>query len=237
MVLGVRREGQLVTRMQEVGGGRQEERVLTVDEFGNESWVPPERLTGNGEAAAQQEVLDVEVEALDVEVEEPPRTAPENGTAEAVDAQGGKVPSFFLTTAGAGCAFGLLWIAGSMVGGFFTVLSHLGVVSPDIMVGSYIAGALGWFGSYLFIYLPWWYKAQPFVPAKSIVLVPSRDRRGRVQVDRRGRVVTEEQERLVTKEVRGEVFVKAWRPFNYTWLRPSDLGLTEEEAGVQREQD
>ena len=75
------------------------------------------------------------------------------------------------------------------------------------------------------------------MPCKAVVLVPSRDRRGRVQVDRQGRIITEEQERLLTKEVREEVFVKAWRPFNYTWLRPSDLGLTEEEVRGQRGQD
>jgi len=242
MFLAIRREGQTVTRMQEVGGEAQE-RVLAVDEFGNESWVPTERLTG-GAAAEQQQVLEVEEEeALEVEVEAEQETTPsnttaanDNSTAEVVDARGGRVPSYFLTTAGAGCAFVLLWIAGGMVGGFFTVLAHLGLVSPDVMVGAYSAGAVFWFGGYLFVYLPWWYRSQPWVPCKAVVLVPSRDRRGRVQVDRQGRVITEEQERLVTKEIRGEVFVKAWRPFNYTWLRASDLGLTEEEVREQRGQ-
>ncbi len=230
MFLAIRREGRTVTRMQKVGG-EQEERVLAVDEFGNESWVPVDKLTGST-ATKQQEALDVEVEAEPETTPENTTAANSNDTAVTIDAQGGKVPSFFLTTAGAGCVFGLLWIAGSMVGGFFTVLAHLGLVSPDVMVGAYIAGAVFWFGGYLFIYLPWWYKSQPWVPCKAVVLVPSRDRRDRVQVDRQGRVVTEEQERLITKEVRGEVFVKTWRPFNHTWLRAGDLGLTEEEVHI-----
>ena len=49
MLIAIRREGQTVSRMQEIGSGR-EERVLAVDEFGNESWVPPERLTNSAEA-------------------------------------------------------------------------------------------------------------------------------------------------------------------------------------------
>jgi len=85
MFLAIRREGQTVSRMQETNG-KQQERVLAVDEFGNESWVPPDRLTGN-EAAVQQETPEVGTETERpqprqrvIEVETQPQTTPENAT-------------------------------------------------------------------------------------------------------------------------------------------------------------
>ena len=93
-------------------GGQLQERVLAVDEHGNESWVPPDRLTGSGKAAVQQEALAVEVE---------PRTAPEstttaNDSAEAVEILPQEAASFWSTMPGC-CVvfFGLFWAVGQFI--------------------------------------------------------------------------------------------------------------------------
>lgn len=233
----IRQGGEEQRRMQEG-----QEQVWCIDEHDNLGWVPADRVASGGEGLAQAAEPQPVIE---VEVEQQPSTTPENtttqsndtGRAAATDTQGQQVASFWLTNAGAGCAFVMLWIAGSMVGGFVMVLANLGVVSPDIMVGCYIAGAVFWFGGYIGVFLPWWYRCQPWTPVKTTVIVSVRDRRGRVRADRQGRVITEEQERIVMREVDGRLFVRAWRPFTYTWLPARSLGLTEEEVRAQYEQD
>lgn len=251
MFLAIRREGQIVSRMQEVDG-RQEERMLAVDEFGNESWVPAERISEEGtgfrraveaqrqptrlqQAArvqAQQQVIEVE---LDQETTSENTTQQGNGNdraagAGAVDTQGQRVPGFWATNAGAGVTFFALWIAAGMLGSFCRVFG------PDAMIVGYLVGVVLWWGGY-FWYLRWWYRSQPWQVVKATVLVELRDSRGRVRVDRRGRVLTEEQERVVIQELNGRLYVKGWRPFTYKWLKPQELGLTEEEVRGQYGQD
>ena len=255
MYIAILRESRRVSRMQEVDG-KQQERVLAVDEFGNESWVPADRLTGNGplvqtpekQPTALQQAAKVKKQ---VKVRQKQRqTTPDNTTtqgndnsndwAAAIDSHGQKVPGFFATNAGAGCTFFALWIAAGMLGGFCRVFG------PNVMIAGYIVGVVLWWGGYLGVYLPWWYRSQPWTAVKSTVEVPVRDKKGREKVDRNGRVVTEEKERVVIQEHKvvdpaslktiSQLYVKAWRPFVYKWVKPGEVSLTEAEVRKQYEQ-
>ncbi len=167
MLIPIRREGQTVSRMQEVAGG-QEERVLAVDEFGNESWVPPDRLTGSGEAAVQQE-------ALGVEVEPEPRTASENTTtandndSEAVDEEAVEIlpqePASFWSTM-AGCCvvfFGLAWGVGQFIIGPAVWIGLVFSAPNSAPIASLLA-VLIWWGGYWHYVRRVYYPGRPWVP-------------------------------------------------------------------------
>ena len=162
MFLAIRREGETVSRMQDVAG-RQQERVLAVDEHGNESWVPPERLTGNG-AAVQQEVLQVEVQAR-------PETTPESATTandseeEAVVILPQEAAGFFSTFAGC-CVvfFGLFWAVGQFIIGP-SIWAGLLLSAPNFGPVMSILAVLLWWGGY------WWYVKHVYYPGRPWVPV------------------------------------------------------------------
>ncbi len=161
MLIAIRREGQTVSRMQEIGSGR-EERVLAVDEFGNESWVPPERLTNSGEAAVQQEALAVEVE---------PRTAPEsttatndNDSAEAVEILPQEPASFWSTMPGC-CVvfFGLFWAVGQFIIGPAVWIGLVFSAPNSAPIASLLAVLIWWGGYWQYIQRVY-YPGRPWVP-------------------------------------------------------------------------
>ncbi len=220
MFLAIRREGQTVSRMQEVAG-QQEERVLAVDEFGNESWVPPDRLTGNGEAQQphrRQGAL--------VEERARPRTAPEDTTTAndnseaAVDEEAVVIlpqePTSFWSTFG-GCS---VFFCGS-----FLFVSWF-VVGPSVMLGLMfgapnfapvvsILGALAWMISYPIYIHRVYYPGRPWMPVL--------DGEGQAQV----------------REVNGQPWVYAQkecglpRIWKRSWVPLSEFPVAEEDDGEQ----
>jgi len=178
MFLAIRREGQTVSRMQEVAG-EQVERVLAVDEHGNESWVPPDRLGGQ---AAAQKVLEVEVEvqpirrrpaptrgALEVEVQ-PQTTTPENTTTEnsndteAVNILPQEPASFWATFGGCSVFFcgSFLFVSWFVVGP--SIWIGLLFNSPNFGPVVSILGALLWIVSYPIYLRRVYWPGRPWVP-------------------------------------------------------------------------
>ena len=173
MLLAIRREGQTVSRMQEVSG-QQRERVLAVDEHGNESWVPPERLTGNGEAEAEQPRQERAAVAVDIELDLEPETTPESATTSndtaAVDEEAAVIlpqqPASFWATFG-GCVvvfFGLFWAVGQFIIGP-SIWAGLLLSSPSFGPVMSILAVLLWWGLYGFWYVPKvYYAGRPWIP-------------------------------------------------------------------------
>jgi len=177
MFLAIRREGQTVSRMQEVDGQLQE-RVLAVDEFGNESWVPPDRLTGNGEAAVEQEQPRQRqaAVAVDIELDLQPETTPTNTTTandndeEAVVVLPQQPASFWSTMPGC-CVvfFGLFWAVSQFIIG---PLIWLGLIfsAPNFAPVASIIAVLLWWGLYWQYVKRIYYPGRPWVPVQPIQL-------------------------------------------------------------------
>ena len=234
MFLAIKREGQVVSRMQEVNG-EQQERVLAVDEYGNESWVPPERLTSHAAATGRPETTQGgsrgQGRILNVVLQEEGSGQRQEEEEEEfivlgkVQPAGQAAKGFWATNAGAAAAFFGLWAGAGIFGSF------CGVFGPDVMVAGYIVGAAGWIGGYVW-FLKGWYRSQPWQIVKAVVEVPSLDSKGRQKVDRQGRVVVREEERAVAKRVGGRVYIKAWRPFHEQWVPAEVLGISIEEISA-----
>lgn len=219
--------------------GYKVERVLAVDEFGNESWVPLEQLANGGEAFRQAAAASrtVRQPALQVEVAPEPvqelageRDETRQEGPDEPQEQGGPVMpvaqqsrSFWLTNAGAGCVFVLLWIGASIFGSFCRVFG------PDVMIVGYIVGVFGWWIGYFVWLAHCWYPGQPWQVVTATVQVAAKDKKGREKVDRNGRLVVNEEERPVTKQVNGRLYVRAWRPWKETWVLAELLGVREGE--------
>ena len=177
MFLAIRREGQTVSRMQEVAG-EQQERVLAVDEHGNESWVPPERLTGNGEAEAEQPRQRRAAVAVDIELDLEPETTPESATTSndttAVDEEAAVIlpqqPARF-SSMGICVAvfFGLFWAVGQFI------------IAPSIWIGLLLSSpsfgpvmsilaVLLWWGGYWWYIHRVYYPGRPWVPLQPLQL-------------------------------------------------------------------
>jgi len=201
--------------MQEVAGGR-EERVLAVDEFGNESWVPPERVTGNGQAAVQQE-------ALGVEVEVEPRTVngPENEgrPAEAVDILPQEPASFWSTMPGC-CVvfFGLFWAVGQFIIGPAVWIGLVFSAPNFAPIASLLAVGI-WWGGY------WWYVHRVYYPGRP--WVPVLDAEGQPRM----------------REVDGQVWVYAQkevglpRVWKKSWVQREVFPVAEEGSNEQHSDD
>ena len=219
MFLPIRREGQTVSRMQEVDGGRQE-RVLAVDEHGNESWVPPERLTGNGEAEAEQPRQRRAAVAVDIELDLQPETTPENTTTSndttAVDEEAVAIlpqqpAGFFSTFAGACTVFtGLFWAVGQFIIGP-SIWAGLLLSAPNLGPVMSILAVLLWWGGY------WWYIHRVYYPGRP--WVPVLDTQGQPQL----------------REVDGQQFVYSQkecglpRVWKKTWVPIEAFPVAEEE--------
>ncbi len=130
---------------------------------------------------------------------------------------------FWATNAGAGCMFGLLWAGAGVFGSFCRVFG------PDVMVGGYIVGTLGWGIGYAY-FLRGWYRSQPWQVVKSVVEVSVKDSNGREKVDRSGRVIVREEERAQAKRIGERLYVRAWKPFREQWVPAEVLGITTEEV-------
>ena len=252
MFLAIKREGQVVSRMQEVNG-EQQERVLAVDEYGNESWVPPERLTSNAAATGRPERAAGSVarvlqqgqrpettqgasrgqgRILNVVLQEESSGQQEEEEEEEAFIVLGKVQpagqaakGFWATNVGAVAAFFGLWAGAGVLG------HYCGYMGPNAMVVGYLVGVIGWIGGYVW-FLKGWYRSQPWQIVKAVVEVPSVDSKGRQKVDRQGRVVVREEERAVAKRVGGRVYIKAWRPFREQWVPAEVLGISIEEISA-----
>ena len=214
MFLPIRREGQIVSRMQEIGG-EQQERVLAVDEHGNESWVPPDRVTGNREAAVQQEALAVEVEVEPETTPENTTTANDNG-AEAVVILPQQPAGFFSTFGGCTVVFlGLFWAVGQFVIGPSIWIGLL-VNAPNFGPVMSILGVLLWWGGY------WWYVKQVYYPGRP--WVPVLDTQGQPQL----------------REVDGQQLVYSQkecglpRVFKKTWVPHEAFPIAEEEGDSEQ---
>jgi len=173
MFLAIRREGQTVSRMQEVDGQLQE-RVLAVDEFGNESWVPPERLTGNGQAAVEQEQPRQRQQrvAVDVQLDLQPETTPTNTTTandndqEAANILPQEPASFWSTMPGCVVVFcGLFWAVGQFI---IAPSIWLGLIfsAPNFGPVCSIVAVVVWIGGYsLYLRRVYW-PGRPWVPVQ-----------------------------------------------------------------------
>ena len=205
--MAIRREGQTVSRMQEVEG-QQEERVLAVDEHGNESWVPPERLTGNGEAAVEQKALAVEV---DPQTTSENRTTPNDNDEEAVNILP-QEPAGFFSTFGGCCVvfFGLFWAVGQFIIGP-SIWLGLMLNAPNFGPVCSIIAALLWWGLY------WQYIKRVYYPGRP--WVPMLDNEGQPQL----------------REVDGQQFVYSRkecglpRVYKKTWVPIEAFPIAEEE--------
>jgi len=156
--------------MQEIGD-QQQERVLAVDEHGNESWVPPERLTGNGEAEAEQPRQRRAAVAVDIELDLEPETTPENTTTandneESIQILPQEPASFFSTFGGCVLVFcGLFWAAGQLI---IAPSIWLGLMfgSPNFAPCASILAVLLWWGLYWRYVHTIYYPGRPWVPVQ-----------------------------------------------------------------------